>query len=137
MKKLLFTALALFLPFGVDAVSSTVTAVVWNLNQSAVVTVTSPSVLDDQVTIQYIATNASFDLTFQVTDNESDSIYYTITPSVWSVSSDNWWPHSTSSTYSKTITYLAPATASTSETITITIDDWSSVTTKTVQLYIY
>lgn len=144
MKNFLSVSLALLLclyPNLIQAESVSVSAIVWNLNQPAVISIISPSYLNNANEVEYIEAWTSFALDFRITDNESNSIYYTATPSHWAVSSENWWPFAT--TYNKQIVYLAPSSIPADQSwsnqpkITITANDWSSITTKVVYLYIY
>lgn len=89
-----------------------------------------------------IKRNSLQNFSLQLSDPDSNSITYTITPSNWSVSP-------TSGTITDPInlqawqsflnfSYISPNAKVTNGTITITLNDWSwDVVTKTINLYVY
>lgn len=151
MKKLLIILLAISVAVTNSCFATTstetinISAFVWNVNQAAVITLT-PSQLNDSGNVEVLdSTTWYFDVSIAISDNENDNINYTITPSAWTVTSLNWWPLDTPRTVAngKSIdfTYNAPASPPSDQdtntpTITITVNDWSSVTTSIIYVYI-
>jgi len=121
--------------------SITVSAIVGEINHAPKIVITSPSSLNNIWTTEYIQNWTSIAIDFWVTDNESDAIYYTISSSIWVVSNDNWWPVTTSKLISsselKQFHYLAPSWIYWPQVITLTANDWISVSIKELKIYIY
>ncbi len=122
-----------------------VSAFVWNLNHPAVITL-EPSQLNDSGNIEFLDSVTWYiDVSLIITDDENDNVHYTITPSVWTVTRQNWWPLDTPRTVANgkyiDFTYHAPDSPPVDQdtnlpSITITVNDWSSVSTKVFYVYI-
>lgn len=122
----------------VNAEQVIVTAVVWNLNHTPVITSINPS-SDPKL----IARNKTQNYTIYLRDDEQDAIYYTITPQSWYVDPISWTINSSdfdSSSWAYiNFKYLAPNTKPTPNPtkVTITINDWPNLVSKDINLYIY
>jgi len=138
-KIFLFTILllifsVLFINNSFWAKSVQVTAVVWDVNVAPVIISTTPS--SNPISIQR---NKVQDFSIQVSDEEWDSITYTITAEVWTVSPISWTITNTTTPQYINFSYLAPSTKPfpNNKKIIITLNDWENLITKTIQLYIY
>lgn len=143
MKKNIFVLLVLILfPFNIFAEKSiTVSAIVGSINHTPNIIITSPSELNNPWELEYVQNWTSVAIDFWITDDESDDVYYTISASKWVVSNDNWWPISSfpsiDNVKKKQFHYLAPFWIYWENTITITANDWVSVSVKELKIYIY
>lgn len=113
-----------------------VSAVVGSLNHAPVIL----SVFPDS-NPRILRTNKTQSYTIYFRDDEKDNINYTITPLNWYSNPISWSLNSTNYDSSSwayiNFLYLAPATTSTNEKVTVTISDWSNVIVKDLNLYIY
>lgn len=114
-----------------------VSAIVWSIDVPSKIKITSPDYLDEYWAVEYIENWSSFALDFLITDNEESNIYFTVTSDIWAISVENWWPVSTTGWwYQEQFVFLAWSTAWIWE-IVITSNDWVSVTSKKILVYIY
>lgn len=142
MKKIISFITTLFFLFSPSLLNAngsiTVSAVVWDINQSPLVLSVNP---DGDPWI--LETNEIQNYTIYFKDTENDKVYYTITPgnNSWYVSPISWTINS--SDYDSNswayinFLYLAPSVAKADANITITLNDWPNVITKQLNLYIY
>ena len=144
MKKFLILFLVLsqifFLSQNIFAIEKniSVSAIVWSIDVPSKIQITSPNYLDEVWAIEYVEHWKSFALDFLITDNEESNIYFTVTSDWWVVSVENWWPVSTSGWwYQNQFVFLAWVASNSLKEITITSNDWVSVTSKKILVYIY
>ena len=143
MKKFLIILLIFFIfPVNIFAEKSiVVSAIVGAINVAPNVKITSPSSLDSVSWVEYVQNWTSIAIDFWIMDKESDDVYYTISVSSWVVSNDNWGPIATTDTFDTSAKmqfhYLAPAWVYWPNVITITANDWVSVSVKELNIYNY
>ena len=143
MKKIVCTLLALlFFPISWFAAKSlSVSAIIGAINYAPQIIIISPAALDVPWAYENVQNWTSIAIDFWITDAESNNVYFTITPSAWVVSNDNWGPVATtaiiSTTHKEQFHYLAPTWVYWVQTITLTANDWISVSTKELNIYIY
>lgn len=112
-----------------------VSAKVWSVNAAPIITSYSPT--NTQTLIQRNKIK-NFSITFS--DTENDTVFYTITPDVGTISLTSGSFTNTSSGKTLSFWYLAPSTVPSpnNKKITVTLDDQNgNVVVKTFQLYIY
>lgn len=111
-----------------------VSAVVWLGNQWPVIIDVNPD-----ANPWIIGTNKTQNYTLTFKDNEEDTVTYTITPNSWFSNPISWTISSYDNNWLAYINfvYLSPAIRDPNETITVTINDWTTTISKTLNLYIY
>jgi len=115
----------------------TISAIVWAINVPSKIQVTSPDYLDEVWAVEYVENWSSFAMDFLITDNEDADIHFTITTDKWVLSVENWGPVWTSGWwYSNQFVFLAWSSSWIGE-IVITSNDWTTVTSKTILVYVY
>lgn len=138
MKKILIFCLTIFFAQNIFAIEKniTVSAIVWSIDVPSKIEITSPDYLNDIWAVHYIQNWSSFAVDFLITDPENSDIYFTVSTDDWVVSVENWWPVSTSWGFAEQFVFLAWSATWLSE-ITITSNDWVTVSSKILQIYIY
>ena len=112
-----------------------VSAKVWSINSAPIITSYSPT--NTQTLIQR---NKIKNFSVSFTDTENDTIFYTITPDVGTISLTSGSITGTASGKTLSFWYLAPSTipSPNNKKITVTLDDGNgNVIIKTFQLYVY
>lgn len=138
MKTLMHLLLVILLVFKANLVYSqavSIAAIVWNFNRTPSTEVTNPSFLNE-VWDNWIDSSMPLTIDLNITDFENNSIYFTITPSIWAVNISNWWPLSTNWWRVIQFDYL-PVSWENSVNITITANDWYSYGTKSISFSTY
>lgn len=127
-------------PCAVFAISQSisVSATVGAVNAPSQIQIVSPATLDAPNTTKYIKTGTSFTIDFRVTDADTANVNYTITPSAGAVSVISGGPIAVP--FNQQFTYLAPSTIPggvKNQTITLAVNDGTSVAYKIINLYLY
>lgn len=114
--------------------SVNISAVVWNLNHAPKIVSVNPASDPRLIWINKIQKYSLY-----MTDDELDTIYYTITPKDWYSNPISWIINSFDSGSWAYInfTYLSPSTSVNSTKITITLNDWPNLVSKDINLYVY
>lgn len=126
-------------PFSLKASESvSVSAVVWNINQAPRILSVNPS---SNPRLLEVWETQNF--TISLTDNEKDTIYYTITPKDWYSNPISWvinpQNYNNDGIAYINFLYLAPASIQSdiNSEIIVTLNDWPNVITRKINLYIY
>ena len=114
-------------------------ATVWSLNQAHIVVSVSPN--SDPKLLQRSKTQL---YSLKISDNEKDNLSYTITSDDWYLNLDSWVINSSDYALNNwfayiNFLYLAPGVPPSGNftKIYITINDWTNVVVKKLNLYIY
>lgn len=108
-----------------------VSATVWNVDIAPIITRVNPN-----SNPRILQANNLQAYSISIKDTDTDTIYYTITPK-YGYTSHISWSIEINQTGTFNFLYLAPDWNYTDEKITVTINDWTNVITKTLNLYIY
>jgi len=127
----------------IAAENYTISAIVGNSNRAPVVTEYLPATETIYLAYSVIWTLVKQNYSIKFRDDENDEVTYTVTPETdwWTITIDNWtiltgdydWNNEAYIFFE----YIAPYSAVWAKTITVTINDGSNVTIKTLNVYIY
>ncbi len=113
-----------------------VSAVVGALNHAPVVISVNPS-----SNPRMLGVNKTQYYTIYFRDDEKNTVTYTISPNNWYTNPISWtinvWDYDGTNWAYINFLYLAPSTPVSNEKVTVTINDWSNVVVKELNLYIY
>jgi len=140
MKKVFLTLMAFVFIFTQPLYAAkvvNVSAVVGAINVAPTITVTVPAHLSDPAETLFIEKGTAITLGVVFADTTPDNITVTVAASAGTSSLESGSITSGSLPSTQYFTYLSSLTASTSETLTITVNDGTTVTTRVINVYVY